>query len=80
MKISKSMIATVVIAAAMFAGQAAAFAPLGVSSADLNVTVTNGIATLFGHVDSNLDRVLAENAAAALDGVTEVRNLITFSK
>ena len=76
----KKLIATTLLASAFVAGSALA-APLNGfagSSPDVNVVVNNGIATLTGHVESNLDRSMAAKAAANLDGVTEVRNLITL--
>lgn len=84
MKLSKSILATVVIAGALVAGSASAMTPktlTGVSSStNVNVTVKDGIATLFGTVDSSFERVQAANAAAKLDGVERVRNLLTFSQ
>lgn len=77
----KSIIATTIIAASMFAGSAFAAPLQGFkgSSVDVNVSIHNGIATLSGHVESQLDRYQAEQAAAMLEGVAEVRNLITFA-
>ncbi len=43
------------------------------------VTSNNGIVTLRGSVDTPLERQLAENVAATVDGVIEIRNLLTFS-
>ncbi len=48
----------------------------GVSSASLTVTVDNGIATLFGSVDSGIESALAESHVAKLDGVEKVINQI----
>ena len=76
----KKLIATAVLASAFVAGTAFA-APLdgfAGSSVNVNVAVDNGIATLTGHVESNLDRSMAAQGAAKLEGVEEVRNLITL--
>lgn len=82
MNVSKSIIASIVIAGAMFAGTASAAAP-GLnkltSSTNVNLTVKDGVATLFGSVDSGLERKLIASAAAKLDGVDSVRNLVTLS-
>ena len=50
----------------------------GSSSSGIRVSVKNGVATLYGHADSNFERIQAGNAARKLDGVTRVRNLLTF--
>ena len=72
--------ATLLIAGTLMAGTASAMTLDGVSSAtDLNVTVSNGVATLYGHVDNSFERVLAEVAAEDIEGVEIVRNLVTVS-
>ena len=78
----KKLITSSLATTAFVAGSALA-APLDGftgSSVDVNITVANGIATLHGHVESNLDRVMAEIAAERIADVEEVRNLITFSR
>lgn len=82
MKISKSILASVVIASAMFAGNAAAAAPSldsFTSSTNVNISVQDGVATLFGSVDNGFEKRLVEVAAAKMEGVDSVRNLVTFS-
>ena len=82
MKISKSILASVVIASAMFAGTAAAATPSldrFTSSTNVNISVKDGVATLFGSVDNGFEKRLVANAAAKIEGVDSVRNLITFS-
>ena len=82
MKISKSIVASLVIAGAMFAGTAvAATSDLSdlTSSTNVNVTVKDGVATLFGSVDNGFEKRLVADAAAKIEGVDSVRNLVTFS-
>lgn len=82
MKLSKSVIASLVIAGAIFSGTAAAAAPdLSdlTSSTNVNVTVKDGVATLFGTVDSAQEKHLIASAAAKIDGVDSVRNLVVFT-
>lgn len=43
---------------------------------DVGVTVSDGVARLFGRVDSNFERVCADDVAARVAGVVEVKNLI----
>ena len=78
----KNAIATTILASVFVAGSVLA-APLKDfegSSADVNVVINSGIATLTGHVESNLDRTMAAKSAAELEGVEEVRNLITLER
>jgi len=49
------------------------------SSTNVNIRIDNGVATLWGNVESGLDRVLVERQAKKIEGVHCVRNLITFS-
>ena len=79
MKLSKSTIAAAFFTTMMFAGTASAFTVSGASSADLNVVINDGVATVFGHVDSLFEQKMAGNAAAEIEGVEEVRNLVTYS-
>lgn len=51
----------------------------GLNGQNIGVSCTNGVVTLRGTVQSSLERQLAEKIAAKVDGVTEVRNLLTFS-
>ena len=47
-------------------------------SANLNLQIENGVATLFGNVDSSSERILAERLVAGMDGVEKVHNLLTY--
>ncbi len=51
----------------------------GVPQRRLRVEVRNGRALLTGVVDQDFERTLAEQAAAAAPGVTEVKNEITLA-
>ena len=51
----------------------------GVTSASVNVSVKNGVATLFGTVDSSFERAKAERHIAKMDGVDKVINLISYN-
>ena len=64
-----------------FAGSALA-APLSLATNSTNVQldVENGIATIYGNVDSPMEKTLVGNEAAKLDGVEEVRNYLIVSK
>ena len=48
------------------------------SSVGVRVTVKDGVATLYGHVDSNYEKFQAARAASQIEGVESVRNLLTF--
>ena len=52
---------------------------LGTSSVDLRVTVEDGVAYLFGNVDSGIESGLVEQHVAGLDGVDKVINLISVN-
>ena len=75
------MIKTLIAASILVAGSASAITVDQVtSSANVNVKVENGVATLWGTVDSHFDRTQAGYAAAQIDGVDEVRNLLFASQ
>ena len=52
---------------------------IGVSSASLSVNLDDGVATLFGNVESGAEAALAASHVAKLDGVEQVINLITYN-
>ena len=52
---------------------------VGVSSANISVNLDDGVATLFGNVDSGAESALAASHVAKLDGVEQVINLITYN-
>lgn len=83
-------LATLIVVALMSAGSASAALMLkngtsslysveGVSSANLSVTLRNGVATLSGDVDSGVESALAADHVADMEGVTEVVNLISVN-
>jgi len=49
------------------------------SSANVRVQVENGVATIFGNVESGFDKQLVAQQAKKIEGVERVRNLLTFS-
>jgi len=59
-------------------GSASAMTLDEIPNADVNLKVEKGVATLFGSVDSQLERDLAERVAKNIDGVDTVRNLLKF--
>ncbi|MEE9322316.1 MAG: BON domain-containing protein [Granulosicoccus sp.] len=87
MKISlKSVVASLIIAGAM-TGPAFALVPTqsiqgAVQSAisgggNINVTVKDGVATLFGHVDDAYSEQAAKQAALRFDNVDRIIDLVT---
>ena len=78
MKSIKTIAAALIVATAAFASVAQASVGWTTSSATIRVSVQDGVATLYGHVDNNFERKLAEREAAQIEGVDEVRNLITY--
>ena len=80
MKTVKTLVAASILSlAAVGVASAAVGLSQTTSSANINVTVKDGVATLTGNVESNFDRIRAAQAAAKIEGVKEVRNLIFFS-
>ena len=84
---AKHALAAVVLSAALVAAPASAFAPgslagdvQGAISSDgsVNVSLTNGVATLTGNADQ-LSKVAAGRAALASPGVDRIVNLIDAS-
>lgn len=49
------------------------------SSTNVRITVQNGVATLFGNVESSFDKELVARQARKIDGVERINNLLTFS-
>ena len=52
---------------------------IGVSSATLSVTVTDGVATLFGTTDSGAEAAIAANQVSQQEGVDRVISLVTWN-
>ena len=52
---------------------------IGVSSANLSVSLNDGVATLFGNAESGAESALAASHVAKIDGVERVLNLITYN-
>lgn len=79
MKLIKSLIAASILATVAAGSASALTVDQATSSANVNLKVENGVATLWGSVDGNLDRAQAAYAASMIGGVEEVRNLLTYS-
>ena len=88
MKIRNALSITTLILVASVAGTASANISTGsiaidvqsaVSSGHVNVVVNDGIATLFGVVESTYDANAAKFAAAKFEGIKRVENLIYVS-
>ena len=88
MKLQKTVSLTALVLAATVAGSASANISTGslgvdvqsaVSAGHVSVVVTNGVATLFGGVESIHDAKAAEFAAASFEGIEQVRNRIFIS-
>jgi len=66
------------------AGPAAAYSIVDINSfantAGVTFSVDGNVATLIGHVEDNFDKTALESNAAKLDGIDEVRNLLTVSQ
>jgi len=67
-----------VVGTAITMGSASAMTLDQIPNADVNLKVEKGVATLFGSVDSQLERDLAERVARNIDGVDKVRNLLEY--
>jgi len=74
----KLLIASALVFASVGTASANIVIP-GVSSTDLDVRIDNGVATLFGNVDSGVEEAMAKNYVAGLDGVDRVIDLVTHS-
>ena len=71
---------TLLAATVLLSGTASAFTVSEFSnSPNVNVIIENGVATLWGSVDSKFDRNQAAYDAAKLEGVIEVRNQLNFT-
>jgi len=76
---TKTAIASLFVLSSMGIANAATIDSIpGVSSANINVNVENGVATLFGNTDTASERKLAERHVAKLEGVDRVINLVTY--
>ena len=49
------------------------------SSTDIRYTVDSGVATIYGSVESQIEKTLVGHLAAEFDGVETVRNLLVVS-
>ena len=52
---------------------------IGVNSASLSYTVKDGVATLFGNVDSQSEAALAKSFVSKVEGVDRVINLVNYN-
>ena len=89
MKNVNKIAAAILVTGMMTAGSASAMGlsegtqPLdsvvGVSSANLSVNVRDGIATVFGNVESGAEAAIAKSYVSQMAGVDRVINLITVN-
>lgn len=89
MKLSKtSAFASLLLIGALSVGTASAMTDrhttqlsgvVGISSVDLRVTVEDGVAYIFGNVDSGAESGLATQHVAGIEGVDKVVNLISVN-
>ncbi len=89
MKTINKFATVIMLAAAMSAGASSAMGlsqgtqPLdsivGVSSASLSVNVRDGVATVFGNVDSGAEAAIAKGYVSQMAGVDRVISLITVN-
>ena len=87
--LSTKTIAALAITGALSIGSASAMGlnagtkPLdtivGISSPSVYVKIDDGVATLFGNVESSFDSNLAENHVENIEGVDRVINLVTYN-
>ena len=82
----KNSFTAITLVTALFAGSASAMvtsAPLssvvGLSGVGVNYTIDDGVAMLFGHVDSGIEAALAQSHIEKMEGVDKVINLITVN-
>ena len=81
--INNSVVTTLAVAATFSIGVAGAAVAANLGSVsgvngNVNVVIDNGVATVFGHVDSGFERGLVARHVGAQDGVDRVINLVTF--
>lgn len=74
---TKTVIASALVLGSFAVNAATLDSIPGVTAANVNYTVDNGVATLFGSVESKSESKMAERYIAQLDGVDRVINLIT---
>ena len=80
MKMVKTTLVSILAAGALLAATANATTLSGVSSStNLRVSVSDGVATLYGTVDSQFEKTRAGAEAKKLEGVEEVRNYLLFT-
>lgn len=86
--LNKTTITSLLLVSALSIGTASAMTErhttplsgaIGISSVDLRVTVEDGVATIFGNVDSGAESGLATQYVAGMDGVAKVINLISVN-
>lgn len=79
MKIFKTLIAASFLATVAFGSANALSVDDLLSSPMINLVVKDGVANLYGSVDTESDSIAAEHAAAQIEGVESVRNNLFFS-
>lgn len=79
MKMIKTLIATALIATFALGSAHALTVRDVTSSANVRIKVENGVATIWGNVESSFDRELVARQAKKIEGVERINNLLTFS-
>jgi len=85
--LNKKSIAALALLGAMTAGTASAMTTItmplssvvGVNSADLQIHVEDGVAKLFGTVESRTEAELAQSYVEKIDGVNKVFNQVIIN-
>lgn len=87
--INSKTIASLLVLGAMSIGTASAAIPegrtvpltgvIGVQSTDLTIRIKDGVATLFGDVETRGEAALAKSYVEKLEGVDKVRNLVVIN-
>ena len=50
-----------------------------IGSSNITYCVENGVATIYGHAESGMDKAHAARHVAALEGVDRIINLVTYN-
>ncbi len=79
MKLLKTaLIASALTLSVIGTASAAGFSSVPGVNGNFNVVVNDGVATIYGHVDSSFERNLTGQYVGSQDGVDRVINLVTF--
>lgn len=73
------LLKTAIIVSALFASSAFAGPKFGPGTSGVRVTVNDGVATIYGNVESGIDKVLVERKVREMEGITKVCNRLFVS-